>query len=74
MLSVAFRGLILVNWTYKIDTMVSSYMAIGIDAGAVSSVCVAADEVELTESLLSMSSSGSWDVIDGISCVKSYTA
>ena len=49
-------------------------MAMGRDAGAVSSVCVAADEVELTESLLSMSSSGSWDVIDGISCVKSYTA
>merc|ERR1719429_825999 len=42
-------------------------MAMGRDAGAVSSVCVAADEVELTESLLSMSSSGSWDVIDGIS-------
>ena len=48
-------------------------MAIGRDAGAVSSVCVAADEVELTESLLSMSSSGSWDVIDGISCVINHT-
>ena len=60
--------------TLRIDTLIGTYMAMGRDAGAVSSVCVAADEVELTESLLSISSSGSWDVIDGISCVKSYTA
>ena len=42
-----------------------THIGIGRDAAAVSSVCVPAEEVELTESL--RSNSGSRDIIDGSS-------
>ena len=45
-----------------------THIGIGRDAAAVSSVCVPAEEVELTESL--RSNSGSRDIIDGSSWKK----